>query len=226
MLAFDKWVSRQKLREALARLPPLDGVPPPEPLPAVAEPLLPVGDGADAALAKELGRGGRLDAAAAQHAAAELAAASARAAAQLAAAAAEAEPAVQLEVSGATVRHPRGGRRPLRRAARLAPAEAARPPSAGGDDASFHRAVLRLLLRYDALGARGSQCALSDGVFRVLRQRLGVGFECFASPLNCRFAHYCSAFSDTDAPFGAFGSFFDLSPTEGSFEAIRRLCPR
>ena len=59
-------VSRQKLREALARLPPLDGVPPPEPLPAVAEPLLPVGDGADAALAKELGRGGRLDAAGAQ----------------------------------------------------------------------------------------------------------------------------------------------------------------
>ena len=224
VLAFDKWVSRQKLREALARLPPLDCVPPPEPLPAVAEPLLPVGDGADAALAKELGRGGRLDAAAAQHAAAELAAASARAAAQLAAADAEAEPAVQLEVSGATVRLRAAGvdRYVELRASHL---QKLRDLHAGGDDASFHRAVLRLLLRYDALGARGSQCALSDGVFRVLRTRLGVGFECFASPLNCRFAHYCSAFADTDAPFGAFGSFFDLSPTEGSFEANPPFVP-
>eukprot|EP01049_Picozoa_sp_SAG25_P026551 SAG25_NODE_13285_length_269_cov_0.605882_2_plen_35_part_01 len=28
-------------------------------------------------------------------------------------------------------------------------------------------------------------------------------FELFASPLNCRYRRYCSAFRDTDAPFGS-----------------------
>lgn len=43
--------------------------------------------------------------------------------------------------------------------------------------------------------------------------------ECFASPLNCRFAPFCSAFPDTDAPFGSAGSFLDFKPDSGSFEA-------
>jgi len=34
----------------------------------------------------------------------------------------------------------------------------------------------------------------------------GVGFECFASPMNRRHARFCSAFADTDAPFGSSGS--------------------
>ena len=45
-------------------------------------------------------------------------------------------------------------------------------------------------------------------MWRVLRARLGVGFECFASPLNCHLPRYCSAFPDVDAPFGSAGSFF------------------
>lgn len=43
--------------------------------------------------------------------------------------------------------------------------------------------------------------------------------ECFASPLNCRYAPFCSAFADTDRPFGSVGSFFSFRPTAGSFEA-------
>lgn len=43
--------------------------------------------------------------------------------------------------------------------------------------------------------------------------------ECFASPLNCRFAPFCSAFPDTDAAFGSAGSFLDFKPHSGSFEA-------
>jgi phosphorylated CTD-interacting factor 1 len=53
----------------------------------------------------------------------------------------------------------------------------------------------------------------------VLNARLGVHAECFASPLNCRFATHCSAFADTDRPFGSLGSFFKFTPDEGSFEA-------
>ena len=55
----------------------------------------------------------------------------------------------------------------------------------------------------------------------VLHRRLDVGFECFASPLNTFFGHYCSAFADVDAPFGSSGSFWDWQPPKsgGSFQA-------
>ena len=43
--------------------------------------------------------------------------------------------------------------------------------------------------------------------------------ECFASPINSHFPHFCSAFLDTDVFFGSVGSFFDFHPVEGSFEA-------
>lgn len=42
-----------------------------------------------------------------------------------------------------------------------------------------------------------------DGdTFDVLLRHFGVRMECFASPFNCRYARYCSAFADTDRPFG------------------------
>jgi hypothetical protein len=63
------------------------------------------------------------------------------------------------------------------------------------------------------------QCALSEHGFDALKETLGVTFECFASPLNCMFGTYCSAFPDTDSAFGSVGSFFDFLPTSGSFEA-------
>jgi phosphorylated CTD-interacting factor 1 len=64
----------------------------------------------------------------------------------------------------------------------------------------------------------GFQAAAGPAVFEVLRTRLGVAFECFASPLNARYSRYCSAFPDTDAPFGSAGSFFGFSPTKGAYE--------
>lgn len=54
---------------------------------------------------------------------------------------------------------------------------------------------------------------------------LGVNFECFASPLNCRYDRFCSAFADVDFPFGSIGSFFHFSPTDGSFEANPPFVP-
>jgi phosphorylated CTD-interacting factor 1 len=59
--------------------------------------------------------------------------------------------------------------------------------------------------------------ASPETTFRYLKQ-LGVSHECFASPFNCYFSNYNSAFLDTDAPFGSRGSFFDFSPKTGSFE--------
>ncbi|CAN0092649.1 unnamed protein product [Ascophyllum nodosum] len=60
---------------------------------------------------------------------------------------------------------------------------------------------------------------MGGDAFDVLLRRFGVRMECFASPFNCRYARYCSAFADTDSPFGSLGSFFEFRPTEGAFEA-------
>ena len=62
------------------------------------------------------------------------------------------------------------------------------------------------------------QGAIPPAVAEVLSVHFGATAECFASPLNNHYAHYFSAFSDTDGWFGSRGSFFEAFPTEGSFE--------
>lgn len=51
----------------------------------------------------------------------------------------------------------------------------------------------------------GLQGALPVSVFEVLNRQFGVTFECFASPLNCYFKQFCSAFPDIDSFFGSRG---------------------
>ena len=53
----------------------------------------------------------------------------------------------------------------------------------------------------------------------ALSKHFGVSCECFASPLNAHFERYCSAFADTDVPFGSLGSFFETRFLSGSYEA-------
>lgn len=60
--------------------------------------------------------------------------------------------------------------------------------------------------------------AAPERVFRTLHARLQVAQECFASPLNCFFSQFCSAFPEIDVFFGSRGSFFDFDAAEGSFE--------
>jgi phosphorylated CTD-interacting factor 1 len=86
---------------------------------------------------------------------------------------------------------------------------------------TFHEDLYSLLARYYSLQGHGFQAACPETVFRVLRERLGVQHECFASPLNCFYGSYCSVFPDTDVPFGSVGSFwnFKVPSGGGSFEA-------
>lgn len=70
----------------------------------------------------------------------------------------------------------------------------------------------------------GMQGALPTPVFECLHRLFGVSFECFASPLNCYFRQYCSAFPDTDGYFGSRGPVLDFHPTSGSFEANPPFC--
>jgi Phosphorylated CTD interacting factor 1 WW domain len=88
----------------------------------------------------------------------------------------------------------------------------------------FHERVYVLLLRYAIVqGAftqgAGLHAALPGACFDALFQHLNVRMECFASPLNSRYARFCTAFPDTDVFFGGCGSFFDFAPEYGFFQS-------
>ena len=94
------------------------------------------------------------------------------------------------------------------------------------DGQIFISRVFSLICRYESYFKNsivsnegyGFQAALPEQVFSELNRLFGVCEEMFASPFNCYFANFCSAFSDTDVFFGSRGSFFDYEPIEGSFE--------
>ncbi|KAL8613842.1 hypothetical protein ACOMHN_032832 [Nucella lapillus] len=70
----------------------------------------------------------------------------------------------------------------------------------------------------------GMQAALSTSVFECLHRLFGVTFECFASPLNCYFKQFCSAFADTDCFYGSRGPILNFYPVSGSLEANPPFC--
>ena len=85
----------------------------------------------------------------------------------------------------------------------------------------FASDIFALLCRYDMLEGGGLQSSLTGDVFDVLLEHFDCRTECFASPFNCRYERFCSAFPDTDMAFGSLGSFFDFDPTPegGCFQA-------
>ena len=103
------------------------------------------------------------------------------------------------------------------------------------DDRKFDLFLVRcymLLKRYQAyfgLGASNNegaqnQAALPIPVLECLNKQFGVTFECFASPFNCYFRQYCSAFPDIDSYFGSRGPVLEFKPHCGSFEANPPFC--
>lgn len=82
----------------------------------------------------------------------------------------------------------------------------------------FHAELFCMLVCMESIGGSGYQAALPPSAFRLLHQRLGVSMECFASPLNCTLPAFCSLLPHVDAAFGSRGSFFEIWPSEGSFE--------
>lgn len=93
----------------------------------------------------------------------------------------------------------------------------------GLDDPAFRACVFCALQRYESLGGAGLQAALSPRAFDVLRDAFGVRAECFASPFNCRYDTFCSAFPDVDSPFGSLGDFFDRFGGGGGEEEEERI---
>ncbi len=93
----------------------------------------------------------------------------------------------------------------------------------------FQKSLYSCLARYEGLKGAGYQCALPGLAFDAAAScGLGNTIECFASPLNCRYERFCSAFPDIETRFGSLGSFFDdnaFDPMEGSFEANPPFVP-
>jgi hypothetical protein len=107
----------------------------------------------------------------------------------------------------------------LRAMYRRASASASGSSDAADEEERFHSRLYAVLARYHGVQGHGFQAAVGEDAFAALRAHFGVSLECFASPLNCRYAAHCSAYADTDGPFGSLGSFFDFHPARGSFEA-------
>ena len=86
--------------------------------------------------------------------------------------------------------------------------------TSGESYVSFEESLFCMLCRYDMLQGAGLQASLPGGVMDVLIEYLDCRFECFASPLNCRYQNFCSAF-DLDRNFGSRGSFFTCDFQDG-----------
>ena len=93
-----------------------------------------------------------------------------------------------------------------------------------GDSADFPRSVFVMLHRYYGATGKGDTAeagwhgAIPPTCIKLLHEKLGVGCEAFASPLNTSTKVFCSAFFDTDGCFGSVGSFLSTKWTSGSFE--------
>lgn len=98
--------------------------------------------------------------------------------------------------------------------------EAELAAAAAGDAqerASLHLRLFTMLLRLKSLRGDSFHSTLGTPVWEVLRGRLGVACECYASPLNAHLPAYGSAFADVEAPFGSRGPFSGFAPLAGSF---------
>lgn len=91
------------------------------------------------------------------------------------------------------------------------------PSCSPREERRFRFRLAALLLRYEAIGGLGFQAALGGAALVAMQRELGTNFECFASPLNCFYGAYCSAFPDVDVPFGSLGSFNAFQPIRGSY---------
>ena len=93
------------------------------------------------------------------------------------------------------------------------------------EDNKFEIRLLALLCRYHSLSAPGYHAGIPLELFSLLRSKLKVNHEIFASPFNCNLElnSYSSAYPDTDKFFGSKGNFFgiykELFKNGGSFEA-------
>jgi hypothetical protein len=88
----------------------------------------------------------------------------------------------------------------------------------------FEEALFCMLCRYDMLQGAGLQAGVPGSIMDVLLEKLQCHMECFASPLNCRYDSFASAF-ELDMIFGSKASFFRLTDLpSGCYQANPPFC--
>ena len=74
-----------------------------------------------------------------------------------------------------------------------------------------------ILFRYQLLGSNNHQLGVKNDIMMNMKKHYNLGFECFASAINCTFNKYCSVYYDVEKYFGSVGSFYNLTPKTGTF---------
>lgn len=88
-----------------------------------------------------------------------------------------------------------------------------------GSDNLFYDLLLCCLIRYISLSSGANQFVIDLKYKKILRERFGVNFECFASVFNHYYDYYCSMFYDIEKYFGSSGSFMSLKINQGFYIA-------
>jgi len=81
----------------------------------------------------------------------------------------------------------------------------------------FHNLLYCLFLRYYSLKSLNQQAAVLPSFYQHLQKRYNVGFELFASSINCYYPNYCSIFDDIERYIGSKGSFNNIIPKKGFY---------
>lgn len=87
------------------------------------------------------------------------------------------------------------------------------------DTNELDKYVFCLLLRYKSFMGNSHQFAMETKFKDVLREKYGINFECFASPINVYYDKYCSLFYDIEKHFGSYGSFYLMKYIRGFYIA-------
>ena len=74
-----------------------------------------------------------------------------------------------------------------------------------------------ILYRYQLLGSNNHQLAVLPSIMKEMKKDFSLDFECFASTINSMATNYCSIYYDLERHFGSVGSFFNITPLNGTF---------
>ena len=74
-----------------------------------------------------------------------------------------------------------------------------------------------ILFRYQLLSSNNNQLAVLENILEQMKTDFNLTLECFASAINGSLTNYCSIYYDMEKYFGSIGSFFQITPTKGTF---------
>jgi hypothetical protein len=87
----------------------------------------------------------------------------------------------------------------------------------GGDINLMDNLIWIILYRYQLLSSNNNQLAVLESILARMTTDFNLSCECFASSINSSFDNYCSIYYDVERYFGSIGSFFNITPIQGTY---------